>query len=183
MRAAETVVQVQRDVHEPCGARHWGRAIQAPPRRAHPPRGSPPPRPPPALGPRLTAARGHPVQAQGQGDTAVGVGAGVVACIDQHRGAPGVGRASWLVGAGQDAHGVVAVQHHSPLRHLGPELLSVCRVCAVVTTQRWPPLCPPRAWLSVCSPPQGVPSQEAWLLSTRQDAPTRSPPRAHTLRA
>lgn len=95
---------------------------------------------PPALGPRLTAARGHPVQAQGQGDTAVGVGAGVVAGVDQHRGAPGVGRASRLVGAGQDAHGVVAVQHHSVPRHLGPELLSVCRVCVVVTTEVATPL-------------------------------------------
>lgn len=117
-----------RRCHSPCGLQRrlskysvtytspaepdTGAAPSRPARPDTPAAGEPHPRAP---GPRLTAARGHPVQAQGQGDTAVGVGAGVVTCIDQHRGAPGVGRASRLVCAGQDAHGVVAVQHHSLL--------------------------------------------------------------------
>lgn len=124
---AEPVVHVELDKDDLCGARCWGRA-SPPPGPARPRAGVPSPRP------LLTGARGHPVQAENQGDRAVGVGAGVIAPVDQHRGAPGVGRASGAVGAGQDAHRVVAVQHRAAPRHLGPELLAVCRHAGAVNT-------------------------------------------------
>lgn len=154
---AEPVVHVKLDEDDLCGARCWGRA-SPPPGPARPRAGVSSPRP------LLTGARGHPLQAENQGDRAVGVGAGVIASVDQHRGAPGVGRASGAVNAGQDAHRVVAVQHRAAPRHLGPELLAVCRHAGAVNTGVLAAL-PSRAGLPTVCPPREVPGHATTSLA------------------
>lgn len=49
------------------------------------------------------------------GDTVVGVCTDVIASIDQNCATPGLWGAFGMMGAGQDTHGVVAVQHSASL--------------------------------------------------------------------